>query len=59
LIQPHGKSYVGDFVEGLREGNGVMTWSNGDRYEGGWKQDKVYFYFLEEKKPTANIHEMF
>jgi hypothetical protein len=31
-------TYEGDFKNGLPEGNGKYTWSNGDYYYGGWKK---------------------
>ena len=39
-----GAKYKGDWVEGKREGQGVMTWTNGDysgnKYDGEWKNGK-------------------
>ena len=32
--------YVGQVVNGLPEGKGIMYWNNGDRYEGDWRNDK-------------------
>ena len=32
--------YVGQVVNGLREGKGIMYWNNGDRYEGEWRKGK-------------------
>ena len=34
-----GRTYVGDFVDGLWSGEGIATWPNGDRYEGQLKGD--------------------
>ena len=41
--------YVGQVVNGLREGKGIMYWNNGDRYEGDFRNDKaegkgIYYY---------------
>jgi hypothetical protein len=32
--------YEGQWVEGLKHGNGLRTWSSGERYEGSWKENK-------------------
>ena len=32
--------YIGQVVNGLREGKGIYYVNNGDRYEGEWKNDK-------------------
>ena len=32
--------YVGQVVNGLREGKGIYYINNGDRYEGEWRNDK-------------------
>ena len=41
--------YVGQVVNGLREGKGIEYWNDGDRYEGEWRNDKAegkgIFYF--------------
>lgn len=31
------KSYEGDWINGIREGNGTMVWKNGGKYVGNWK----------------------
>eukprot|EP01012_Entosiphon_sulcatum_P049069 TRINITY_DN67668_c0_g1_i1.p1 TRINITY_DN67668_c0_g1~~TRINITY_DN67668_c0_g1_i1.p1 ORF type:complete len:412 (+),score=68.82 TRINITY_DN67668_c0_g1_i1:125-1237(+) len=36
---PNGDWYVGDIVEGHREGNGRCIYLNGDIYEGEWRRD--------------------
>ena len=42
--------YIGQVVNGIREGKGTWYGFNGDRYEGEWKNDKKegcgIFYFL-------------
>ena len=35
-----GCRYVGQIVNGLREGKGILYWNNGDRYEGDYRNDK-------------------
>ena len=43
--------YIGQIVNGLRQGKGTMYYNNGDKYEGEWKDDKKYkgiHYFNEE-----------
>ena len=41
--------YVGQVVNGLREGKGIAYFNNGNRYEGDWRNDKMegkgIFYF--------------
>ncbi len=32
--------YCGDFFDGVRQGYGVYEWSNGDRYEGNYRNNK-------------------
>ena len=41
--------YVGQVVNGLPEGKGIMYYPNGDRYEGEWRNDNkegkgIYYY---------------
>ena len=41
--------YIGQVLNGVPEGKGIMYWDNGDRYEGEWKNDKkegkgIYYY---------------
>ena len=38
---PSGKKYEGDWVCGLKEGEGTLYYPNGDVYKGRWKADKV------------------
>jgi len=33
-------TYVGQWQEGLRYGQGKFTWNNGDTYDGSWFEDK-------------------
>ena len=37
---PNGAQYVGEFMAGLRHGNGIHTYSNGSKYVGTWADDK-------------------
>ena len=32
--------YIGQVLNGVPEGKGIMYWDNGDRYEGEWKNEK-------------------
>ena len=41
--------YVGQVLNGLREGKGICYWEDGDRYEGDYRNDKkegkgIYYY---------------
>jgi hypothetical protein len=39
LREPDGTTYEGDFVEDLRQGNGLMTWLDGMKFLGFWRDD--------------------
>ena len=44
--------YIGNVVNGLREGKGIMYYKNGDRYEGDWKNNKregkgIYLIYIK------------
>lgn len=46
--------YSGDLVKGNREGKGTYTWTNGDKYEGHWKNnikhgEGTYIWITGEK----------
>ena len=32
--------YIGQVVNGIKEGKGIFYWNDGDKYEGEWKNDK-------------------
>jgi hypothetical protein len=36
---PDGEIYEGDFIEGIREGNGIYRYITGDVYSGQWKEN--------------------
>jgi hypothetical protein len=48
------KKYIGEFNEGYKSGYGIMTWPNGEKFEGSWEKDtfKFGFYFW----PSGNIY---
>ena len=33
-------NYIGEIKNGMRDGRGIRTWNDGERYEGDWKNDK-------------------
>ena len=33
--------YIGQVLNGLREGKGIIYWNNGDRLECDWRNDKA------------------
>ena len=33
---PDGRRFVGEYIDGIKEGNGVFTWPDGRVYDGGW-----------------------
>ena len=39
-ISQNGDKYVGEFKNGLPNGNGTKIWKNGDKYIGEWKNDQ-------------------
>ena len=46
---PNGDRYVGQIINGLREGKGTFYWNDGDRYEGDYRNGKregkgIYYY---------------
>jgi len=46
---PNGDRYIGDFAEGVKNGNGILYFSNGDKRVGVWKNDRLngpstYYY---------------
>ena len=34
------EKYIGQLINGKREGRGIIKWDNGDIYNGEWKDDK-------------------
>ena len=38
----NGNSYEGNFVNGKKDGNGVLTFADGSQKKGIWKEDKYY-----------------
>ena len=40
LLFPSGASYQGHFHGNKFHGQGVYTWKDGAKYEGGWKENK-------------------
>lgn len=38
---PNGDVYIGEWLDGKKDGQGKMTYSNGDVYDGEWKDDKI------------------
>lgn len=36
-LQPFSESYLGSFAAGKRSGTGTYTWTNGNRFDGTWK----------------------
>lgn len=56
---PDGREYVGEIQNNLPNGNGTMTFANGDVYEGSWKEGNMEgkgtyrFFDLEKDKFTS------
>ena len=38
----NGEKYVGEFKDGLQNGQGTETWSDGSKYVGEWKDGKYH-----------------
>ena len=36
-----GQKYVGELMDGERNGKGIFTWPDGSKYDGNWKNGKV------------------
>ena len=39
-LYENGDKYVGEFSDGMRNGNGTYTYANGNKYKGLWREDK-------------------
>ena len=50
MIYQNKDIYCGNFVNGLRNLYGVYTWSNGNTYEGMWKNDELHDGIVNNKK---------
>jgi hypothetical protein len=42
LKAQNGRTYSGEFVEGLKSGEGCLDYNNGDVYTGQWSMDKPH-----------------
>ena len=53
--------YIGKVLNGVPNGKGTMTWKNGDRYEGDWKNDekdgKGIYYSADGYKYVGEFRE--
>ena len=38
-----GRQYVGEYVDGLKHGQGTATYANGDQEEGIWEEDEFLY----------------
>ena len=54
LLNKGNSPYVGEMVNGVREGKGTYSFENGDKYEGFWKNNKMggkgVYYFKNGDK---------
>ena len=41
MIEADESVYDGQFLHGLKNGNGIQTWPNGERYEGDWTDGEI------------------
>ena len=49
-LLPNGKKYVGEFKDGLANGHGTLTWSDGREQYGEWKSGKL----VNKKEQKSN-----
>lgn len=42
MVWPEGTEYEGDFFKNVREGEGIIKFSNSDFYEGGFKGNRMH-----------------
>ena len=42
LLNIGGVYYEGDIAENRPEGRGICSWSDGNKYDGEWKQGKMH-----------------
>jgi hypothetical protein len=58
LYRPGRATYEGDFKQGLRSGNGLMVYENGDIYDGEWNDGLMHgvgtYKFLNSRSFTCN-----
>ena len=47
--------YVGEFKDGTFHGQGTLTWKDGKKYEGEWKNNKPWNGILFDKKGNINM----
>lgn len=40
LTSPNKDTYIGQFVNNTKQGQGVMLYANGDKFQGDWYQDQ-------------------
>ncbi len=60
LTMSDGSSYEGQFLDGLRHGHGLYTYTNGNRYEGAFENDKrhgqgIYHYEDNERYEGESV----
>ena len=48
------KNYIGEFKEGYKNGYGIMSWPNGEKYEGSWSKDTFKFGIYHW--PNGNVY---
>lgn len=53
-IKANNSVYEGEYLNGEKDGNGIITWANGNKYEGGWKDGNKHGFgkdiFINGKK---------
>ena len=42
ILFPDGNYYIGDFIDGFKDGQGIFTWHNGNKYTGYWEKNRMH-----------------
>ena len=54
-----GSKYVGEFMNGKKNGQGTFTWADGSKYVGGWMDGKMHGQGTFTKDDGAIVKGLF